>query len=187
MHTIVIFLYKRSQAREAFRSFRLKALFSSIRSKLFGYKNKLQDFAEQKGRITVSSRYLGVLDISIDQIVGSLGRKDDFDRQFHPLKDNLRERWVNIYLCMAQDELPAIQVYQVGEHYYVVDGHHRVSTASYTGRKFIQAEVWNYPLKTTCRPSSAAFKKDPHRVSNKTGMQARARTLPRRQHLVRGQ
>ena len=122
MYTLMAHLYQRSQAREAFHSFRLKALIGSIGSELFRGKNMLQDFGEQKGKIYPTPKYMGVQEIPLDQIAGSVGRKDDFDNQFRPLKDHLRERWVNVYLRLQVEDLPAIQVYQVGDRYFVEDG-----------------------------------------------------------------
>jgi hypothetical protein len=39
------------------------------------------------------------------------------------------------------DELPPIDVYKVGDGYYVIDGHHRVSVARSLGRQSINARV----------------------------------------------
>jgi len=158
MYTLMAHLYQRSQAREAFHSFRLKALIGSIGSELFRGKNRLQDFGEQKGKIYPTPKYMGVQEIPLDQIAGSVGRKDDFDNQFRPLKDHLRERWVNVYLRLQVEDLPAIQVYQVGDRYFVEDGHHRVSAARYIGRKFIQAEVWLYGEHASCNSCCPAIK-----------------------------
>jgi ParB-like chromosome segregation protein Spo0J len=36
-------------------------------------------------------------------------------------------------------------VHKVGDHYYVEDGHHRVSIAQALGMAYIQAKVWEYP------------------------------------------
>jgi hypothetical protein len=45
---------------------------------------------------------------------------------------------------MARDEsvpLPPIKLIQVGDCYYVRDGHHRLSVARALGEQFIEAEV----------------------------------------------
>jgi hypothetical protein len=39
------------------------------------------------------------------------------------------------------EEVPPIDVYQVGDSYFVIDGHHRVSTARRLGRETIEARV----------------------------------------------
>jgi hypothetical protein len=86
------------------------------------------------------------MDIPVKEIIGTLYRHSDFDRQFRPLKKNLRDRWINIYLLQQNEGWPPILVHKVGSHYYVEDGHHRVSVARSLGILFIQARVWEYPV-----------------------------------------
>ena len=66
----------------------------------------------------------------------------DFDPGFLPVNRRLRDRWTRIYEAMVEgDELPPIDVYKVGDEYYVIDGHHRVSVARSLGRATINARV----------------------------------------------
>jgi hypothetical protein len=88
---------------------------------------------------------MGVRDIPVPEIIGTLYRHGDFDHQFRPLKKNLRDRWVNIYLLHEKEGWPPILVHKVGENYYIEDGHHRVSVARILGMAFIEAKVWEYP------------------------------------------
>jgi hypothetical protein len=84
----------------------------------------------------------GVREIPLAQIRGSEGRSRDFDASFHPLKEHLRERWVRLYTLVQQSrEMPPIEVYQVGDSYFVKDGHHRVSVARRLGWDTIRAHV----------------------------------------------
>ncbi len=84
----------------------------------------------------------GEQEIPLDRIRGSENRARDFDAGFNPLKAYLRERWVRLYMAMAQGEgMPPIDVYQVGEVYFVKDGHHRVSVARRLGWETISAHV----------------------------------------------
>ncbi len=48
--------------------------------------------------------------------------------------------------------LPPIEVYKVGDVYFVRDGNHRVSVARALGNKSIQAHVWELPTSLTLRP-----------------------------------
>ncbi len=84
----------------------------------------------------------GVQAILLDKITGSVDRYREFDRYYLPREKHLDERWVNI--CTAQlqgKELPPIQVYKVGELYFVKDGNHRVSVARRRGQKYIDASI----------------------------------------------
>jgi len=54
----------------------------------------------------------------------------------------MRDRWTRIYRAMVEGgELPPIDVYKVGDNYYVIDGHHRVSVARSLDRELINARV----------------------------------------------
>ncbi|MDP9248233.1 MAG: hypothetical protein M3O95_09130, partial [Candidatus Dormibacteraeota bacterium] len=54
----------------------------------------------------------------------------------------LRERWSRVEALMLQGrELPPIEVYRVGDVYFVRDGHHRVSVARRLGQETIRANV----------------------------------------------
>ena len=89
--------------------------------------------------------YGGVQEIPLDQVVGSAApaaKTGDFDPGFLPVNRRLRDRWTRIYQAMVEgDELPPIDVYRVGDEYYVIDGHHRVSVARSLGRATINARV----------------------------------------------
>lgn len=68
--------------------------------------------------------------IDLDRIQGSVNRSDDFSRRFNPLSDHLETRWVRIASMMLQGTpLPPVDLVQVGEIYFVADGHHRISVA----------------------------------------------------------
>ena len=84
----------------------------------------------------------GVQEIPLAQIRGSENRTRDFDASFHPLRRHLRDRWIRLYMLMEQgQEMPPIEVYQVGEVYFVKDGHHRVSVARRLDWPVIRAHV----------------------------------------------
>jgi ParB-like nuclease family protein len=84
----------------------------------------------------------GVREIPLCRIRGSENRTADFDVAFHPLSRHLRERWTRLYALIQQGrEMPPIDVYEVGELYFVRDGHHRVSIARRLGWDTIRAHV----------------------------------------------
>lgn len=80
--------------------------------------------------------------VAVDQIKGSVNHSEDYDRAFYPLNDRLRTRWVRIASMMLQKTpLPPVELIQVGETYFVLDGHHRVSVAKMLGDEMIDAVV----------------------------------------------
>jgi hypothetical protein len=89
-----------------------------------------------------SERYAGVRTIPLDRVVGTVDSRRDFDRRFRPTSNRVRERWERLALAQRRGEsIPPIDVYKVGDLYFVKDGHHRVSIAIATGQKTIEAYV----------------------------------------------
>src|SRR4051794_16551143 len=88
-------------------------------------------------------RDLGVQLIPVGSIVGTVDRKPEaFDRSFRPRSPELRARWERIAAARRRGEaMPPIDVYKVGEIYFVRDGHHRVSVARALGETTIEAHV----------------------------------------------
>jgi hypothetical protein len=90
----------------------------------------------------------------VDQIVGSLNRYQDFDRVFLPKSDQLERRWTSVNRAFYQDvSLPPVVLYKVGQVYFVVDGHHRVSVAREQGQVFIEAEVRECATRVNITPN----------------------------------
>jgi len=99
--------------------------------------------------------YLDVQEIPLAQIAGSVGRYTDFTRAFFPRNDHLRERWQHIEELLARGrDLPPIEVYKVGQVYFVRDGNHRVSVARQYGRSGVKAHVWEYETLVHLEPDS---------------------------------
>lgn len=90
----------------------------------------------------VTERRLGLQVIPVDRIVGSVDRTRDFDRYFRPRSPALRARWQRLAAAQRRGEaMPPIEVKKVGDMYFVVDGHHRVSIAFARGFTTIDADV----------------------------------------------
>lgn len=88
------------------------------------------------------AHYAAVQDVPLDQIAGSVGRYNDFTRAFLPRKDYLQRRWEHIERVMAAGRaVPPVELYRVGEVYFVRDGNHRVSVARANGLTHIEAYV----------------------------------------------
>lgn len=99
---------------------------------------------------------LGLQDIPVKRVVGSVGRSKDFSRCFLPRVGNvaLKERWRKIYtLAVTGVGLPPIEVFKVSDDYFVEDGHHRISVARYLGWETIQANVTELHLSPACDPA----------------------------------
>jgi hypothetical protein len=105
--------------------------------------NQLLSFDEVKGALGVVSQvYLGLREVPVSKIVGSVGRHRDFDRTFLPSKPDLGTRWRRIDEIMNRaEELPPVSLYKIGDAYFVQDGNHRVSVARQRGVEMIDAEV----------------------------------------------
>ncbi|MBI5670931.1 MAG: hypothetical protein HZC41_23305 [Chloroflexi bacterium] len=85
---------------------------------------------------------VGVCVVPINQIVGSSGRTGDFDRAFYPRRGTTQEKWVSVSRASREGvALPPVELRKVGEQYFVVDGHHRISVARQHGQHFIDAHV----------------------------------------------
>jgi hypothetical protein len=101
----------------------------------------------------------GLQTIRLESVVGTVDNSRDFDRRFRPTTGRVRERWERLALAQRRGEsLPPIDVYQVGDMYFVVDGHHRVSIALATGQKVIDAYVTE--VLTVIPPAGARSRAD---------------------------
>jgi hypothetical protein len=89
-----------------------------------------------------SQHGLGIRAVPIDEIVGSGGRTDDFDRAFYPRRDVTQEKWISVDKASREGvPLPTVELRKVNEHYFVMDGHHRISVARQHEQRFIDAYV----------------------------------------------
>jgi len=87
-------------------------------------------------------RDAGTRTVPIHQIYGSEVRCGDFDCEFNPLHDHEKERWLGIARARRRGKvLPPVELVQVGEVYFVHDGHHRISVARAMGQQQIEARV----------------------------------------------
>jgi hypothetical protein len=96
-------------------------------------------------------RYVGLRAIPVAQIVGTDSRGSDFDRDFQPRRSGLRDRWQRVERTFPDAAFPPIVAYQLGDAYFLIDGHHRVAIARQLGMESIDAEVtelkarWHLP------------------------------------------
>jgi len=151
------FTNMRSHVANEFSTLRSRAVRDTLWARLLGRHISLARFPEGTFQMGPNRKFTGDKDIPVKEIIGTLYRHSDFDSQFRPLKKNLRERWINIYLLQEKEGWPPILVHKVGNHYYVEDGHHRVSVARALGIAFIQARVWEYPAASKALKKCESF------------------------------
>jgi hypothetical protein len=141
----------RSDSAMDFENVYTRGFFRRILSLMTGRsdKTRLLSFDEVRKAIRCHDEsYGGMQTVPVDAIVGSLGRYNDFDREFLPLRRQSKERWRSIDEAYYQDVvLPPVQLYKVGDVYFVKDGNHRVSVAKERGIAYVDAEV----IETRCR------------------------------------
>lgn len=87
----------------------------------------------------------GIRVVDSEKIIGSVGRRKDFDRSFLPLRASVGERWKHVDLAFHRGEyLPPVSLYKLGDVYFVLDGNHRVSVARFHGLPTVDAEVMEF-------------------------------------------
>jgi hypothetical protein len=133
-----------------------KAFWNQIRSWLTRRSNNLLPFDEVRARLPlVAQSYRGLREVPLDLIAGSVGRYRDFDRAFLPRQRQTRNRWVSIDSAMQRDvKLPPIELYKIGEIYFVRDGNHRVSVARGRDQQFIDAFVTEIDVRVPITPDT---------------------------------
>jgi hypothetical protein len=84
----------------------------------------------------------GVQEVPLDRVVGTVQREREFNRAFLPREEALRGRWREVEdMAEGLRGFPPVELYRVGDAYFVVDGHHRVSVAGALGAPTIEARV----------------------------------------------
>ncbi len=112
-------------------------------SRVTGKANGLRDLSHISPAVAPRpARQAGVVNIPLAKIVGSENRVRDFDSAFYPLSDHNRDRWIGIAVARRNGaSLPPVELIQVGEEYYVRDGHHRLSVARAANQDEIEARI----------------------------------------------
>ncbi len=137
---------------------RLQGRVGRVWSALTRRSRRLLDLVEAAQ--TVRGRhYVGAQTVRLDQIRGSEGRCHDFDQDFAPLQEHNKGRWLSVAAARLMNvTLPPVELIQVGEVYFVRDGHHRVSVARSLGEREIDAlvTVWEIVAPSSSCPPVVA-------------------------------
>lgn len=148
--------YRYITSLQDFRRARSQAKLKDLVARVTGESTELLSYEEvrQKLRAYASSNR-GLQDIPLDAIVGSVGRYNDFTRDFLPRQDFTQDRWARVKAASeASRGLPPIDVYKIGEAYFVQDGNHRVSIARQYGSKTIEANVTEVLVRVPLDPDT---------------------------------
>jgi nucleotide-binding universal stress UspA family protein len=157
--------YKYQMAIHDFQSARQKAGIQEVLARFTGKSTQLLSYEDVAEKLRLRARSeRGVQHIPVDAIVGSVGRYTDFTRTFLPRSNEDRERWARVKAAFLEEGagLPPIEVYKVGEVYFVIDGNHRVSIARQEGLTTIEARVievrTDIPLTPDVQPDDLIIK-----------------------------
>ncbi|MBK7893425.1 MAG: hypothetical protein WAS33_11505 [Candidatus Promineifilaceae bacterium] len=144
----------RVQARQRFEQARRQANRAQMAARLTGEEIALLPFEAIRAQLQQQNPYyVGVKQVPLDAIVGSVGRYKNFTRKFLPLTNSVQERWVAVDALASQTGWPPVDLYQVGNIYFVKDGNHRVSVARQLNLPTIEAHVLAYPVEVEIDPT----------------------------------
>jgi len=133
-------------ARIDFERARRKAIWNSLIGAVRLRPKSLVTLDEAKyGLLFAGQAQGGIQQVALNLIQGTVNRSRDFDIDFNPLTEGVRPRWERVNRAFLDGvSLPAVKLRKVGDAYFVVDGHHRVSVAKYHGMTHIDADVYEY-------------------------------------------
>ncbi len=152
-----------SQTESDFSRARWKAFWNELFAMVTRRPNEMLSFEQVKRSLkTFGENYRGIQTVSVEKIIGSATlRYHDFDRAFLPTGNTTKSRWQRVDEAFYEDvDLPPVQLYQVGEVYFVRDGHHRISVARERGQEFIEAEVIEMKTRVPLTPELTALDLD---------------------------
>jgi len=152
--------YHDAVARQHYASSLLKAQLIDLMGLITGADTNLVSFDEVadrlKARQEISHR---TEDVPVEKIVGSVGRYKDFTREFLPRSNINSFRWAKIDAALNSPEgVPPIELYKLGDVYFVRDGNHRVSVAR--ANQIDRIEAYVTELKTPIPLTLSDFERD---------------------------
>ncbi len=134
---------------EVFNAARRRAFVQDVLADLSGRPDSLLSFADVQEHLHPSAprEEVHLEEIPLAKIVGSVGRYRDFNRAFLPRDQIDAQRWARIDRLQRRGKLPPIDVFRVGDVYFVRDGNHRVSVARARRQRTILARVVDVPIR----------------------------------------
>jgi hypothetical protein len=150
-------------ALNQFKATLAKGKFARLKRRVLRRPEFLYDLNALKPDLSLrGSCYSGIQVVPISSIIGSEGRTADFDMDFHPMSEAALARWVNMAIVyLSRLPLPPIQLIQVGDAYFVRDGHHRISVSRAFGQAAMDAEVTTWKAQPPFPWQTGAFTENP--------------------------
>lgn len=164
-------------AIEDFHNARRRAALEQVLARLRGQPDRLLSYEEVRRIVGERSRVeRGLREIPLDAIVGSVGRYGDFTRTFLPRSDAMQDRWARVKtVATDMGGWSPIEVYQLGDNFFVIDGNHRVSVARQMGLSTIPAYVTEVrtavPVSSDVQPDALIIKARQLAFMKRTGLE----------------
>lgn len=135
--------YQAAEARERFRRSVTRAQLADLIGLATGAHKDLVSFDEVAGRLRARQQIeKGTEMVPLMQIIGSVGRYRDFTRTYLPRAGVNLERWTRLDAALhSMEGFPPVDLFKIGEVYFVRDGNHRVSVARANGSTHIEAYI----------------------------------------------
>lgn len=135
--------YLQAAAHSDFEKAHEQVFLNDMAAFLQGRANNLLSYEQVRELLPITGQVeRGLQQVPIHAIRGSVDRYRDFDSEFLPRNLSTRARWERLdRATLAGQYIPPIQLYKVGDIYFVKDGNHRVSVARQQGAKDLEAEV----------------------------------------------
>jgi hypothetical protein len=136
-------VYHESVARERYIRNVRKAQMQDLLGLITGTNTNLVNFNEVAKRLKIRQELRRRLEmVPVKKIVGSMGRYHDFTREFLPRPAVNSTRWARLDAALnALEPIPPVELYRIGDIYFVQDGNHRVSVARANNIDLIEAYV----------------------------------------------
>ena len=94
-----------------------------------------------------SRRAVGLQQVPVDLIIGSVDRSDDFTRNYLPRRNYLEARWARVFSHVMEQGFQPIRLNRVGDVYFVEDGNHRLSVLRAMDVATVEAQVTEFPCR----------------------------------------
>jgi hypothetical protein len=132
-----------AEARERFRRSVTQAQMSDLLGLVTGAERDLVSYDEVVAKLHARQQIeKGTQMVPLENIVGSVGRYRDFTRNYLPRAGVNEERWTRLDAALnSMEGFPPVELFKVGEVYFVRDGNHRVSVARANHSTHIEAYI----------------------------------------------
>jgi hypothetical protein len=118
---------------------------------------------EQTRRGAYSRSDRGVEVVDVERIVGSVGRARELDGRFRyrsrhwlGVPRGSSSRFNRLRRLFDEGRVPPLELYQIGDDLYVLDGHHRTALALERGQQYLDAHIVEF-LPDRSDPANAVY------------------------------